>query len=348
MIPNNGISMKKSITLSDIAKESGVSRQVVSAILNPQNSGNIRFSKETYNRVIEVANKVNYRPNRAATSLVKNRHGALGILINKTGSIPSQTLQHLLNLSKERDLIVSIESYSKEDEQHPIFIREDCVDGIILFENFNQTLINRIETLRIPAVYVNTNLTSSPNTITFDEHDAMDQAAALFARRGKTHIVILLPEAETFSEKQHYSIEGRRKGLETACQRRGLEPPVIINQNIQWSDSQFDQKSYSFYKEFLESHPEINAAVLYHDSQAPAFYQAAYDLGKNIPGDIAVLGVHFSANQTHLLPGLSILQIDPKDLAGNIVDTLEKKRTGAVTEKRPLIMKYVLREQGST
>ncbi|MBN2508968.1 MAG: LacI family DNA-binding transcriptional regulator, partial [Spirochaetales bacterium] len=340
--------MKKSITLSDIAKESGVSRQVVSAILNPNNSGNIRYSKETCQRVIEVANKVNYRPNRAATSLVRNRHGALGMLINRTGSIPSQTLQHLLTFSKERDLIISIESYAKGDEQLPIFIREDCVDGIILFENFHQSLISRIETLKIPAVYVNNNLTSSPNAITFDEHDAMDQAAALFASRGKEKIMILLPEPETFSEKQHYSIEGRRRGLQSACERRGLAPPVVINQNVQWGDPQFDAKSYAMYRGFLLAHPHINAAVLYHDSQAPAFYQAASDAGKRIPEDIAVLGVHFSANQTRLLPGLSILLIDPRELAHTIIERLEKKRSGAAGNQKPQVLKYILKEQGST
>jgi LacI family transcriptional regulator len=64
-------------TLSDIAREAGVSRMTVSRAIN--NGG--RISPETRARILKVARRLNYRPNRYAKALRTSLSNMIGIVV---------------------------------------------------------------------------------------------------------------------------------------------------------------------------------------------------------------------------------------------------------------------------
>src|SRR6478735_3471121 len=65
------------VTVRDVARESGVSISTVSrALAEPE-----RVAPETRDRVVAVANRLGYRPNRAASGLRAGRTGALGLVV---------------------------------------------------------------------------------------------------------------------------------------------------------------------------------------------------------------------------------------------------------------------------
>ncbi|UJF33447.1 LacI family DNA-binding transcriptional regulator [Paenibacillus hexagrammi] len=72
--------MKKP-TLKDIAKAAGVSIATVSYVLNK--TPNQTIPAETVCRIQDIANQLGYIPNLAARSLVKQKTGLIGILINR-------------------------------------------------------------------------------------------------------------------------------------------------------------------------------------------------------------------------------------------------------------------------
>ena len=61
----------KRVTIIDVAKEAGVSRQTVSRAVN--NRGEIRA--ETRERVLEAVKRLGYRPNRVARGMVASATG---------------------------------------------------------------------------------------------------------------------------------------------------------------------------------------------------------------------------------------------------------------------------------
>jgi DNA-binding LacI/PurR family transcriptional regulator len=63
------------VTQQDIAKELGISRVLVSYALN----GNPRVGADTRRRVQETAERLGYRPNRAAQTLVTGRTGQIAL-----------------------------------------------------------------------------------------------------------------------------------------------------------------------------------------------------------------------------------------------------------------------------
>src|SRR5437868_14504293 len=64
-------------TLADIARELGVSKMTVSRAIN----NHPEISPETRARILEAAQRMNYRPNQFARALTTNRSYLLGVVL---------------------------------------------------------------------------------------------------------------------------------------------------------------------------------------------------------------------------------------------------------------------------
>ena len=69
--------MKKSVSIKDIAKESGVSIATVSRVINKTG----RYSKETEDKVLSIIQRMNYVPNLIAKGLRVQKMMNVGIIV---------------------------------------------------------------------------------------------------------------------------------------------------------------------------------------------------------------------------------------------------------------------------
>src|SRR6476469_5085178 len=79
-VPNSNKSEKKQlkrVSHQDIAREAGVSRVTVSLVL----AGKDQTSEETRKRVIEVAQRLKYRPNLLVHGMQSGRTHAVGVIM---------------------------------------------------------------------------------------------------------------------------------------------------------------------------------------------------------------------------------------------------------------------------
>ena len=67
----------KTATIKDVAKEAGVSISVVSYVMN--NNPNVSISKETREKVLRAAKKLNYTPNSIARSMRTKKSMIIGL-----------------------------------------------------------------------------------------------------------------------------------------------------------------------------------------------------------------------------------------------------------------------------
>ncbi|MCM3003272.1 LacI family DNA-binding transcriptional regulator [Priestia koreensis] len=128
----------KKVTMKDIAKEAKVSVATVSYIIN--NVKNQTIPLETRNRVLEIAHRLNYAPNLAARSLVKQKTGLVGILLNRG---PNETVWKELYHAR---FVSQLEKRLTEDGYHVLFstidekapnhhiITERKLDGVFLID----------------------------------------------------------------------------------------------------------------------------------------------------------------------------------------------------------------------
>lgn len=74
----------KRVTIKDIATEAGVSIALVSFVMNNKADGKdtYRVNKETAQRILEVAQKLNYQPNNAARTLRSGKTNTIGVIVS--------------------------------------------------------------------------------------------------------------------------------------------------------------------------------------------------------------------------------------------------------------------------
>jgi hypothetical protein len=153
------ISIKKA-TLKDIAKAAQVSVATVSYVLN--NVANQTIPDETKCRVLDAAKQLNYVPNLAARSLVKQKSGLIGILINRADNEGfwkqlrySQFINRLERLLSDRGYHVVLFSLDASSPNLDI-ISERKLDGVFVVdvkeENFH--LISSHFSAGVPLIVV--------------------------------------------------------------------------------------------------------------------------------------------------------------------------------------------------
>lgn len=124
-------------TLQDVAREAGVSAMTVSVVLNGARSAT-RVSEATRARIIEVAQRLRYRPNAAARGLQRRRMDTLGVIALVDGGELNLYFLEVLNgvlegaaARGQNTTIFSISNWEKDEAR----LRQFCdgrVDGMIL------------------------------------------------------------------------------------------------------------------------------------------------------------------------------------------------------------------------
>lgn len=73
------------VTLSDVAREAGVSKVTVSCILSDRPAGTVRVSEGTRQRVLAAARELGYRPNALARGLARRRTDTITLVMQFPG-----------------------------------------------------------------------------------------------------------------------------------------------------------------------------------------------------------------------------------------------------------------------
>ncbi len=151
------------VTITDVARLSGVSKAVVSQVLSGR-SNSIRCSPATAERVQQIAKSLFYRPAAGARIIRERQTRILGVVLPSTSEA---YLNRLLPACIERavqlgyELLVTYASVITEDyEQRISGLLDRDVDGLILFGS---------TTLASSPVYQE--LTASPRAVVLVEHD---------------------------------------------------------------------------------------------------------------------------------------------------------------------------------
>jgi LacI family transcriptional regulator len=123
---------KRQPTMADLARELGVSTATISRALKDYPD----ISSETKRRVIELADKLNYRPNSFAASLRKNESRIIGVIIPEVvnhffSSVIKGIMEEVYEAGYRVMLCQSDESYEKEVKDAEALLNSR-VDGLLV------------------------------------------------------------------------------------------------------------------------------------------------------------------------------------------------------------------------
>ncbi|KAJ50534.1 LacI family transcriptional regulator [Clostridium tetanomorphum] len=184
---------KKSISIKEIAKLSGVSVATVSRVLN--NNG--RFSEETRKKVMDIVNKFNYQTNMVAKSLRTSKSNIIGVIV------PDITNEFFAGL------VLAIESYcfpkgysvfvcnTNEDEtkENAYFtdLASKGVDGLIYISGKSDKISKDSDFYNTPIVCIDRkpNISNDVICITSDNYKGGLMATETLIQKGCKNILIL-------------------------------------------------------------------------------------------------------------------------------------------------------------
>ena len=150
------------ITVLDVAKEAGVTRQTVYNVLNfPE-----KVSKKSIKKVEDAIKKLNYRPSFVARSLVTGKTDTIGLVLPETvNPTYSEMLEFIEKYTREKgyNTIICITDYKEELEKYYLdMLYKRNVDGIIICpfvldsETYNYEDLLKMSEQK-PVVMVNNN-----------------------------------------------------------------------------------------------------------------------------------------------------------------------------------------------
>lgn len=323
------------VSIAEIAAACGVSRQVVSVVLSGRASKHVRASEETRRRVLAAVRRLGYRQNRTALNFQQRRHGSIGLLAENLHHVDHMVLDAMIAAARQEDLLLVIEQISAGPEW-PKLVREDCVDGLLLFENVDPRLLDELLRLRLPVLQVNTNQRYGPGCLTCDEEGAVALALREFVRLGRRH-----PAYIGDTEQPHFSTQVRPAALTAVAAELGLGPVPAYR-----APSAYGNQAEPL-ADFLRAHPRTDCLLLYSDAWAPPLYQAAARLGRRIPADLAVIAFNDSPVARAVAPSLSTLGLDRRDQGATAIRLLKLLMAGEAEAAQGLLS-YELFRRAST
>lgn len=247
-------------TIREIAELAGVSRGTVDRVLNDRGSVN----STTAALVRDIAQKLDYKPNRAGIALAAQRKNLkLGVLLFDTGNLFFEDVWKGVEEKAEElagyncTVLSRRVGFSAQAQADAIRELEDCcIDGLVLTP-FNDPMIvahiDRLAEKGIPVITTNTDILGSRRLafVGSDFYRCGQTAAGLMRlmTSGEINVGIVTGSSQVLCHTD------RIKGFcDTIASRY---PQIHVTETIENSDDEFE--SYDKTLDLLTRRPELNA-----------------------------------------------------------------------------------------
>lgn len=275
---------KKRVTVTDIAKEAGVSLKTASRALN--NSPHVREEKRE--AVLKAAKKFNFRPNISARQLASNRSYVITHFYDNLNTDYLSKIYTGMQQACHKNGYYAVAeatdcSQKKFIQQTLEYVSTFNIDGLILSPPLcdDAALISALKKKGIKMVLISPQETSDENYSVFvDEEKSAFEITEHLINIGHEHIAFL------GGLKSHKAATDRQKGFVSAMKHHEL---TASRKNIKSGDFTM-QSGHDAYVDIMKKLPEATAIFAANDEMAMGVIMAALNDGKKIPEEIAVAG----------------------------------------------------------
>jgi len=314
--------MNNRVTMADVAREAGVSLMTVSRVVN--NKGEV--SEPTRRRILEVIERLGYRPSGIARSLATSRTGIIGLIV------PDISNPFFADLAKGVEKVAYAEGYNvflcstEENPQRELDVLESLaeyrVDGVL-------TCSSRLDEKHLvdslgffySAVLVNRDLENeapSVGVVMVDDVHGGKIATAHLIDGGRKKVAFLAGPQTSHSGRRRF------EGYKAALAEAGLPytPDLVVH-----CDSNVEG-GYEATKSLLSTHPEVDAIFCYNDLVAVGALRACSELGAGVPDDIGIVGFDDIMLAGLVTPSLTTCRIQREEVGRKAAEMLLEQMGG--------------------
>jgi LacI family transcriptional regulator len=311
----------RQVTISQVAKEAGVSSQTVSRVINNRQE----ITPETRQHVQEVIKRLGYQPNAIARSLIQRRTHILGVV---TSGLEYYGPSHILigveqganqaGLSIHLNLIHKPESEDIGSIVNGLISRQ--VEGIIWavpeIDDNRSWFRENLPQLSIPVVFLSTQPRENLNVVEIDNRYGAYLATQHLLEKGYRKIGLISGPISWWAASE------RRRGWQDALRDAGIPfgEDCVVEGN--WSAESGERGLHALLQKF----PEVQAVFACNDQMALGLMRAARRLGKRIPEELAVVGFDDIPESAFYHPPLTTIRQGLYELGRVAVQTFIKLR----------------------
>lgn len=309
--------------LVDIAKAAGVSRVTVGQVLNQSGGESVRVGEKTRERVLDIARRMNYRPNRVAQQLRGIRSRMLGVILD-TINIPVM-YNRLAQLEREatrRGYRLTIGQVHHDPAGIAEYLDDfegRGVEGIIFLFDLMRGYSEELEPIfqgHENIVFHNRPIDENATCVRVDTADAIRQCVAHLAETGRRRIGMAL-----WNMADELMLR-RREGYEAEHAVRGMtvEPGLI------WSaESESEAPTPQAIDAAIDTlvvQQRADAVIASNDNWAVRLIQQLKQRRFRVPDDVAVIGYDNLDIATVIEPSLTTIDQQHEAYARAAIDLL--------------------------
>lgn len=318
--------MTKNVTIKDIAREAGVSIALVSFVMNNRIEANgkkkYRVSEVTRQKILEVAERMNYRPSSAARMLRQGRTRVLGIILSDLSNLFYGILaKDFERIAYRHGYTVLFGSTEEDPERFDVlvksFLEKDVEGFIVVPANGSDNGMNRLMASGRPFVVIDRySPRFQPPCFIVDNEDAMEQAIGAIRQQGATRIGLL-----SYSMRIS-SMTDREKSFARIL---GADAP-IFRLNFNNVDKDADEIANEILRQGLDG------IITCSNVPCVALIKALIRRGVQIQKDVRIVGFDYSNVYDVFSPRISYIQQPLQEIAAQsadyLFDLIDRQRKG--------------------
>ena len=326
------------VTIYDVAREAGVSMATVSRVVN----GNKNVKENTRKKVLEVIERLDYRPNAVARGLASKRTTTVGVVI------PDITNTYFAALAKGIDDIAEMYKYnivlanSDEDDEKEVAVVNTLfskqVDGVIFMGyHLTEKIRSEFSRSRTPVVLAGTvDVEHQLPSVNIDYKNATADAVRHLLKRNKKIAFVSGPLVDDINGKI------RLVGYKEALKEAGVNysEGLVFESKYRYDDG------YALAERLVSS--KATAAIVTGDELAAGLLNGLADHGVSVPEDFEIITSDDSQIARYTRPNLTTIAQPLYDLGAISMRMLTKIMHKEELEEREVLLPHGLTERKST
>ncbi|MES2390996.1 MAG: LacI family DNA-binding transcriptional regulator [Acidobacteriota bacterium] len=312
-----------------VARHAGVSTATVSRVLNSSN----KVKSSTASRVRASIEKLQYIPNTSARSLRSGKTNVYGLVVSdiRNPFFPD-LIEHFESLATSHGIDVTFANTGYSEERLLAGITrllERNVDGIaLLTSEVSQAAIDKLHESAVPVVFLNQpTIGAEFKNITIDYVQGFSDAVEHLRMLGHRKIGFVAGPPNLSSAVR------RREAFLTALNARSLpmKSEWLLEGDHKTTGGQFAAEHI-----FSMQDPPT-AVVCSNDMTAIGLLQTAHRLGRNIPGDLSLVGFDDLFLSEIVQPPLTTLHLSRREIATRAFYALHSGNANASASRSSVI-----------
>jgi LacI family transcriptional regulator len=329
------------ITIYDVAREANVSMATVSRVVN----GNPNVKPVTRKKVLEVIERLGYRPNAVARGLASKKTTTVGVIIPDISSIfyaeLARGIEDIATMYKY-NIILSNSDQNPEKELH-LFntMLGKQVDGIVFMSgNITEEHVAEFEKSSAPIVLAGSiEESKTVPSVNIDYEQAVYDAVKEFIEKGHKHIAFVIGPLYEPKNSQK-KLVGYKRALE--------EAGIPFNEDfIVEGDYTYDSGIEAFDK-LMESAEKPTAILVGSDEMALGVVHGAEDKGYRIPDDFEIITSDNTRLSLMVRPQLTTLVQPLYDIGAVAMRLLTKLMNKEKVSESAVILPHRIEHRQST